>query len=168
MLSQRAQIPCKLVSAAVSVLWGFNKVLRSGMLRVSWQWDSCVVVTVCELRSPSMSDFLEGLESSGWLKHIKAVLDAGIFIAKVSLEANPHCLPHRCPQYWFRCGFVCVLYLLCVCVKPTSSRDDTRSPWGFPPDLHEWATTTDRWSGYHIYHLITMYSGPSFIMGVTF
>lgn len=44
----------------------------------------------------------------------------------------------------------------------------TRSPWGFPPDLHEWATTTDRWSGYHIYHLITMYSGPSFIMGVTF
>lgn len=121
MLSQRAQIPCKLVSAAVSVLWGFNKVLRSGMLRVSWQWDSCVVVTVCELCSPSMSDFLEGLESSGWLKHIKAVLDAGIFIAKVSLEANPYCLPHRCPQYWFRCGFVCVLYLLCVCVKPTSS-----------------------------------------------
>lgn len=57
------------------------------------------LVTVCELRSPSMSDFLEGLENSGWLKHIKAVLDAGIFIAKVSLEANPHCLPQYCNQY---------------------------------------------------------------------
>lgn len=54
--------------------------------------DSCVVVSVCELPSPSMSDFLEGLESSGWLKHIKAVLDAAVFIAKVSLEANPCCL----------------------------------------------------------------------------
>lgn len=37
-----------------------------------------------------MSEFLEGLESSGWLKHIKAVMDAGIFIAKVSvLTASP-------------------------------------------------------------------------------
>lgn len=30
-----------------------------------------------------MSDFLWGLENSGWLKHIKAIMDAGIFIAKV-------------------------------------------------------------------------------------
>lgn len=36
-----------------------------------------------------MSDFLEGLENSGWLKHIKAVLDAAIFIAKVSLGLIP-------------------------------------------------------------------------------
>lgn len=47
------------------------------------------------MRSPSMSNFLEGLENSGWLKHIKAVLDAGVFIAKVSLGANPRCLPPR-------------------------------------------------------------------------
>jgi myotubularin-related protein 6/7/8 len=33
-----------------------------------------------------MANFLEGLEGSGWLKHIKAVLDAGVFVAKVSLE----------------------------------------------------------------------------------
>lgn len=38
---------------------------------------------VCELKSPSMSDFLWGLENSGWLRHIKAIMDAGIFIAKV-------------------------------------------------------------------------------------
>ena len=43
-------------------------------------------VAVCELRTPSMANFLEGLEGSGWLKHIKAVLDAGVFVAKVSLE----------------------------------------------------------------------------------
>lgn len=55
-------------------------------LVASYKWYSCVVVAVCELWSPSMSDFLEGLESSGWLKHIKAVMDAGIFIAKVSVE----------------------------------------------------------------------------------
>lgn len=33
-----------------------------------------------------MSEFLSGLESSGWLRHIKAVMDAGIFIAKVIIK----------------------------------------------------------------------------------
>ena len=41
------------------------------------------MLEVCEMKSPSMSDFLWGLENSGWLKHIKAIMDAGIFIAKV-------------------------------------------------------------------------------------
>ena len=45
--------------------------------------DACVVA-VCELKNPSMSAFLNGLESSGWLKHVKAVLDCSVFIAKVS------------------------------------------------------------------------------------
>lgn len=35
-----------------------------------------------------MTDFLWGLENSGWLKHIKAVLDAGVFIARVSHYVN--------------------------------------------------------------------------------
>lgn len=93
---------------------GFNKGRCSGRLRASCQWHSCVVLPVCELRSPSMSDFLEGLESSGWLKHIKAILDAGIFIAKVSLEVNPCCLPHRCAQYECVCCTVCVCVCLCT------------------------------------------------------
>uniref|UniRef100_A0A674IR69 Myotubularin related protein 7 n=1 Tax=Terrapene triunguis TaxID=2587831 RepID=A0A674IR69_9SAUR len=42
------------------------------------------MLEVCELKSPSMNDFLWGLENSGWLKHIKAIMDAGIFIAKVN------------------------------------------------------------------------------------
>ncbi|XP_059327038.1 myotubularin-related protein 7 isoform X4 [Ammospiza nelsoni] len=46
------------------------------------------MLEVCELKSPSMSDFLWGLENSGWLKHIKAIMDAGIFIAKVLIEKD--------------------------------------------------------------------------------
>lgn len=44
---------------------------------------SAFVPLVCETKSPSMSDFLTGLENSGWLRHIKAVMDAGVFLAKV-------------------------------------------------------------------------------------
>lgn len=43
------------------------------------------IVAVGDLVAPTMSDFLWGLENSGWLKHIKAVLDAGVFIAKAIL-----------------------------------------------------------------------------------
>lgn len=72
---------------------GFNKAACGQVCCVLPAAETAVLwFAVCELRSPSMSNFLEGLESSGWLKHIKAVLDAGIFIAKVSLEANPRCL----------------------------------------------------------------------------
>ena len=43
----------------------------------------CFVFAVCELKNPSMNAFLSGLESSGWLKHIKAILDTSAFISKV-------------------------------------------------------------------------------------
>uniref|UniRef100_H3CF16 Myotubularin related protein 7a n=1 Tax=Tetraodon nigroviridis TaxID=99883 RepID=H3CF16_TETNG len=64
------------------------------------------MLEVCELRSPSMSDFLEGLESSGWLKHIKAVMDAGIFIAKAIAEEGVSVLVH-CSDGWDRTAQVC-------------------------------------------------------------
>ncbi|KAF6717838.1 Myotubularin-related protein 7 [Oryzias melastigma] len=64
------------------------------------------MLEVSELRSPSMSDFLEGLESSGWLKHIKAVLDAGIFIAKAIAEEGVSVLVH-CSDGWDRTAQVC-------------------------------------------------------------
>ncbi|KAM9740637.1 myotubularin-related protein 7a [Menidia menidia] len=64
------------------------------------------MLEVCELRSPSMSSFLEGLESSGWLKHIKAVLDAGIFIAKAVAEEGVSVLVH-CSDGWDRTAQVC-------------------------------------------------------------
>ncbi|XP_061540938.1 myotubularin-related protein 7a isoform X1 [Phycodurus eques] len=73
------------------------------------------MLEVCELRSPSMSDFLEGLESSGWLKHIKAVLDAGIFIAKAVAEEGVSVLVH-CSDGWDRTAQVCSV--ACVLLEP--------------------------------------------------
>uniref|UniRef100_A0A672Z0E3 Uncharacterized protein n=1 Tax=Sphaeramia orbicularis TaxID=375764 RepID=A0A672Z0E3_9TELE len=73
------------------------------------------MLEVCELRSPSMSDFLEGLESSGWLKHIKAVLDAGIFITKAVAEEGVSVLVH-CSDGWDRTAQVCSV--ACVLLDP--------------------------------------------------
>lgn len=42
-----------------------------------------IYVSVIGTRSLSMSDYLVGLESSGWLRHIKAVVDAAVFLTKV-------------------------------------------------------------------------------------
>ncbi|CAH2300283.1 myotubularin-related 7 isoform X1 [Pelobates cultripes] len=66
------------------------------------------MLEVCELRSPSMGDFLWGLESSGWLKHIKCILDAGIFIAKAVSEEGASVLVH-CSDGWDRTSQVCSL-----------------------------------------------------------
>ncbi|KAM4622152.1 myotubularin-related protein 7a [Polymixia lowei] len=73
------------------------------------------MLEVCELRSPSMSDFLEGVESSGWLKHIKAVLDAGIFIAKAVAQEAVSVLVH-CSDGWDRTAQVCSV--ACVLLDP--------------------------------------------------
>uniref|UniRef100_A0A672HRA1 Uncharacterized protein n=1 Tax=Salarias fasciatus TaxID=181472 RepID=A0A672HRA1_SALFA len=73
------------------------------------------MLEVCERRSPSMSDFLEGLESSGWLKHIKAVLDAGVFIAKAVAEQGVSVLVH-CSDGWDRTAQVCSV--ACVLLDP--------------------------------------------------
>lgn len=44
----------------------------------------CIIVI--GTRSLSMSDYLFGLESSGWLRHIKSVLDAAVFLTKVDFS----------------------------------------------------------------------------------
>lgn len=41
-------------------------------------------LSVSGTRGLSVNDFLSGLENSGWLRHIKAVLDAAVFLAKVT------------------------------------------------------------------------------------
>lgn len=46
-------------------------------------------LSVIGARSLSMSDYLVGLENSGWLRHIKAVIDAAIFLAKVKMFPFP-------------------------------------------------------------------------------
>ena len=68
------------------------------MLLIDSQLSILFVFLVCETKSPSMSDFLTGLENSGWLRHIKAVMDASVFLAKVNLytklQLKNLCLEH--------------------------------------------------------------------------
>ncbi|XP_051842526.1 myotubularin-related protein 6 isoform X3 [Antechinus flavipes] len=56
----------------------------------------------------SVSDFFSGLESSGWLRHIKAVLDAAIFLAKAIVNESASVLVH-CSDGWDRTSQVCSL-----------------------------------------------------------
>uniref|UniRef100_H2TFQ1 Myotubularin related protein 7b n=1 Tax=Takifugu rubripes TaxID=31033 RepID=H2TFQ1_TAKRU len=64
------------------------------------------IIDVGEMRSPSMSDFLWGLENSGWLKHIKAILDAGVFILRAVADEGVSVLVH-CSDGWDRTAQAC-------------------------------------------------------------
>lgn len=54
-----------------------------------------------------MNSFLSGLESSGWLKHIKSILDTSLFIAQ-NIEAAINVVVH-CSDGWDRTAQVCSL-----------------------------------------------------------
>lgn len=69
------------------------------------------LLEVLGTRSLSMSDYLVGLESSGWLRHIKAVLDAAIFLAKAVTVEGASVLVH-CSDGWDRTAQVCSLGVL--------------------------------------------------------
>ncbi|XP_003796761.1 myotubularin-related protein 6 isoform X1 [Otolemur garnettii] len=56
----------------------------------------------------TVNDFYSGLESSGWLRHIKAVMDAAIFLAKAIMVENASVLVH-CSDGWDRTSQVCSL-----------------------------------------------------------
>ncbi|XP_048192433.1 myotubularin-related protein 8 isoform X2 [Perognathus longimembris pacificus] len=64
------------------------------------------LLEVCELKNPTMSEFLVGLESSGWLRHIKSIMEAGIFITKAVEEEKASVLVH-CSDGWDRTSQVC-------------------------------------------------------------
>lgn len=66
------------------------------------------LLEACELKNPSMSNFLTVLENSGWLRHIKAVMDASVFLAKAVREDNASVLVH-CSDGWDRTAQVCSL-----------------------------------------------------------
>ncbi|XP_007495294.1 myotubularin-related protein 6 isoform X2 [Monodelphis domestica] len=59
-------------------------------------------------RALSVNDFFSGLESSGWLRHIKAVLDAAVFLAKAIVVESASVLVH-CSDGWDRTSQVCSL-----------------------------------------------------------
>ncbi|XP_036934246.1 myotubularin-related protein 6 isoform X1 [Acanthopagrus latus] len=66
------------------------------------------LLEVIGTRSLSMSDYLVGLESSGWLRHIKAVVDAAIFLTKAVTVEGASVLVH-CSDGWDRTAQVCSL-----------------------------------------------------------
>eukprot|EP00069_Balaena_mysticetus_P005896 bmy_18170T0 len=55
----------------------------------------------------SVSDFYSGLENAGWLRHIKAVMDAAIFLAKAIMVENASVLVH-CSDGWDRTSQVLI------------------------------------------------------------
>ncbi|KAI4898577.1 hypothetical protein NFI96_033237 [Prochilodus magdalenae] len=66
------------------------------------------LLEVVGTRSLSVTDYLEGLENSGWLRHIKAVVDAAIFLAKAVTVEGASVLVH-CSDGWDRTAQVCSL-----------------------------------------------------------
>lgn len=54
-----------------------------------------------------MNSFLSGLESSGWLKHIKIILDTSQFIAEALVEGISVVV--HCSDGWDRTSQVCSL-----------------------------------------------------------
>ncbi|CAG5053971.1 unnamed protein product [Parnassius apollo] len=70
------------------------------------------LVETCEQNTPSMSSFLSGLESSGWLKHIKSILDTSWWIACAVASGASVCV--HCSDGWDRTAQACSLAALCL------------------------------------------------------
>ncbi|XP_058458344.1 myotubularin-related protein 8 isoform X2 [Malaya genurostris] len=68
------------------------------------------VIECCEQKSPTMSSFLSALESSGWLKHIRSILDTSSFIAN-AVDTGISVVVH-CSDGWDRTAQVCSLAAL--------------------------------------------------------
>ncbi|XP_030375361.1 myotubularin-related protein 6 isoform X2 [Scaptodrosophila lebanonensis] len=65
------------------------------------------VLEACEQKTPTMSGFLNALESSGWLKHIRSVLGTSSFIAN-AVDKGVSVVVH-CSDGWDRTAQVCSL-----------------------------------------------------------
>jgi hypothetical protein len=82
-----------------------------GQICVEGGFDECKawsLLTACELKSPSMSNFLGGMESSGWLRHIRSILETSWFIAQAVDEREISVVVH-CSDGWDRTAQVCSL-----------------------------------------------------------
>lgn len=65
------------------------------------------LVETCEMSSPSVNTFLSGLDSAGWLKHIKLTLDTAWFITQAIV--NGVSVVVHCSDGWDRTVQVCSL-----------------------------------------------------------
>ncbi|KAG9332389.1 hypothetical protein JZ751_014987 [Albula glossodonta] len=66
------------------------------------------LLEVVGTRGLSVSEYLLGLESCGWLRHIKAIVDAAIFLTKAVTVEGASVLVH-CSDGWDRTAQVCSL-----------------------------------------------------------
>jgi len=66
------------------------------------------LLEACELRQPTMSAFLAGVDASGWLKHIQAILKTSHFIASAVAVEHISVLVH-CSDGWDRTAQTCAL-----------------------------------------------------------
>ncbi|KAM4796096.1 phosphatidylinositol-3,5-bisphosphate 3-phosphatase MTMR6 [Rhinophrynus dorsalis] len=66
------------------------------------------LLEVSGTKAVSANEFFSGLENSGWLRHIKAVLDASVCLAKAIHDENASVLVH-CSDGWDRTSQVCSL-----------------------------------------------------------
>ncbi|CAF2134637.1 unnamed protein product [Rotaria magnacalcarata] len=66
------------------------------------------VLDACELKDPSMNQYLNSLDNTSWLQHIKAVLEAAIFIARAIDVEKKNVLVH-CSDGWDRTAQCCSL-----------------------------------------------------------
>jgi len=65
------------------------------------------VVDTCETKSENMELFLQGLEQSGWLKHVKSGIQASVFIAEALLSGISVIV--HCSDGWDRTSQTCAL-----------------------------------------------------------
>ena len=59
------------------------------------------LLEACELKTPSMAAFINGIQSSGWLRHIHAILDTSLLVAR-SLQEGVNVLVHCSDGQFFK------------------------------------------------------------------
>ncbi|XP_065158473.1 myotubularin-related protein 6 isoform X2 [Atheta coriaria] len=65
------------------------------------------IMETCEQKNPTVNTLLSGLDSSGWLRHIKSILDTSWFIAQ-AVDEGVSVVVH-CSDGWDRTAQVCSL-----------------------------------------------------------
>ena len=59
-----------------------------------------MTLSACQKQQLSVTDFIKAVDSSGWLRHLKAIYDCGEFVAK-SVADGISCVVH-CSDGWDR------------------------------------------------------------------
>lgn len=86
------------------------KILQFSRQLVYERYFDFSMLTACDLKSSSVNAFLNGIDASNWLKHIKALLDAAWFIAD-AVDKGISVVVH-CSDGWDRTAQVCSLAAL--------------------------------------------------------